>query len=491
MAAKFSIEEIAAATGGALTPAQGGEGPGGPFVSGVSTDTRTIKANEAFFALCGDKHDAHDHLAEAALKGAALLVVSDGSKRPEGYPGAVLAVADTLRAYQDLAAHYRRAINPFVIAVTGSVGKTTLKDMIACILSGKVNACRTKGNLNNQVGLPRTILEAGEDTEAMVLEMGMDRAGEIRRLADIARPDVAVITNIGVSHRGNFDTDDGILNAKYEITAFLGAGGALVIDAGGNAELAGLAAEGSREKGFELICVAEEGSGAAETADYIVTRPRACDGDPGVTSFEVFKRGTDEGVSFTIPAPGGYVGVSACLAAAACSRAGISLRESAEALTRLERTRHRLELIRKDGALVIDDTYNASPDSAKSGLAFLADLPAKRRLAVLADMNDLGEDSEAMHREVGKAAVRAGADLVYAFGVKAMWIADGAEDEAGHASGETRQARPLGVRRFGADEKEALVGVLREGLMEGDAVYIKGSRAMKMEEIAFALTGGS
>jgi len=470
MAVRFSIGEIVKATGG--IPAGAITSDTDAVFCGISTDTRTITDGDAFFALAGENHDAHDHLGEAAAKGAALLVVSDPGRIPDGFAGVSLVVADTLRAYQELAAYYRKKIGPLVIAVTGSVGKTTTKDMIGCILSGFKRVYYTQGNLNNQIGLPRTILETEEGTEALVLEMGMSYTGEIERLAEIALPDVCVITNIGLSHRENFDTDEGIALAKYEITSYLGAGGTLVIVAGGNEMLDDLAAAGSREKGFGLLRVASQDSDDDVSAEYIVTQAKINDSDPGYSVFEIREGAGGSAVHFDIPLPGAYAGISAALASAACSCAGVSLPEAANALKNLKRTAHRLDLIKKHGILVIDDTYNASPDSAKSGLDYLKKLSAAKRIAVLADMNELGSDSEAMHREVGAAAVRSGADLIYAYGEKARWIAEA----------------ETSIRYFGPDEKEKLILSLKEELSEGSAVYIKGSRSMKMEEVVSALT---
>ena len=512
MAAKFTIKDIMEATGGVLAA---------PFdekiaLVGVSTDTRTLLEGEAFFALKGENHDAHDHLGEAAGKGAALLVVSDASKAPEGFAGAVMVVKDTLRAYQDLASYYLRRMDPFVVAVTGSVGKTTLKDMIACILAEYARVHRTEGNLNNQIGLPRTILSADEGTEVLVVEMGMERAGEIERLADIARPHVCAITNIGVSHRENFSADDGILKAKYEIAAFLGKGDALVIGPAGSAGLEELAEAGSLEKGYKLLRVAEKGSAGEASACFVVSPVRVDETDAAVSLFEIEKSGRNGAVAFSVPMAGTYAGMSAAMAAAACSRAGVSLADAARALKKLARTPHRLEPVRAGGVLVIDDTYNASPDSAKSGLEYLKNVPAKRRLAVLADMNELGAGSEALHRETGAAAVRAGADCVYAFGDKARQIAEGAGGaaEAARAPGTEKASAPgtekapapgtekapspgtekapvAGVFWFGPEQRAELIERLRGELREGDAVYVKGSRAMKMEEIVQALTEGA
>ncbi|MDR3364799.1 MAG: UDP-N-acetylmuramoyl-tripeptide--D-alanyl-D-alanine ligase [Clostridiales Family XIII bacterium] len=472
--ARFSVGEIAEAVGGAFAH---GAALADTAVSGISTDTRTLARGAAFFALAGENHDAHDHLAEAVGKGAGLLVVSDASKAPAGFAGAVLKVGDTLRAYQELAAYCRKRLNPLVIAVTGSVGKTTLKDMIACILSASYRVVSTEGNLNNQIGLPRTILGADEGTEILVLEMGMARAGEIERLAEIARPGIAAITNIGVSHRENFDSGDGILYAKYEIAAFLGAGDALVIDAANSEALSQLSGRSSREKGYAVLRVAQAGTEAAKSADYAVSDVRFGDGCD-IALFEIEDAASGGKTAFSIPASGAYVGVTAALAAAVCARTGVSLQASARALKNLARTPHRLETIRKGGILVIDDTYNASPDSAKSGLEFLGIVPAERRIAALADMNELGGESEILHREVGAAAAAAGTDILFAYGEKARAIAAGAAGAPGIAE----------IYSYGADEKAALVTHLREIVRPGDAVYIKGSRSMKMEEAVRALT---
>jgi len=493
MAARFSIGEIVKATGG--IPAGTNAANDSTLIPAVSTDTRTLAPGEAFFALIGENHDAHDHLGEAADKGAALLVVSDTGKIPPGYSGAVLAVRDTLRAYQDLAAYYRQKIDPFVIAVTGSVGKTAVKDMIGCVLTeyapellpGSGRVYSTRGNLNNQIGLPRTILEAGEDIEILVVEMGLAVKGDIGRLCEIALPDVSVITNVGLSHRENFDSDDGILKAKYEAAACLGKGGALIINSGANGELEKLALEGKREKGFELIRIAAEGTDAAETAEYTVSETRVSEADAGISLFEITERRDGKSVPFEIPVPGAFAGENAALAAAACSRAGVSLMDSAAALRKLERTEHRLAPIATGGVLVIDDTYNASPDSAKSGLKYLKDVPALRRVAVLADMNELGGDSESLHRDIGEAAVLSGADCIFAYGGKARRIADGAKEAADGIQAADGRLGPE-VLYYGPDAREGLIDRLMTEVRKGTAFYVKGSRSMKMEEVVSALT---
>ena len=486
MGVVFSLKDIAEATGGVLynTPDET------VTITGVSTDTRTIGAGEAFFALIGENHDAHDHLEGATEKGIALLVVNDKNRVPSDYTGAVLAVEDTLAAYQALSASYLKGFDPLVIAVTGSAGKTTLKDMIACILSENIQTYFTQGNLNNQIGLPRTVLETSKDVKALVLEMGLFGAGDIERLSDICRPKIAAITNIGVSHRENFDSDDGILNAKYEIAAFMGEGETLVIDAGGNEKLKILAEEGSNKKGYKLIKVCNEGSFAENDSDYIVSQVRVSEENAGVSLFEIRERSTGAITPFCIPLPGAYSGISAAIASAVSIQAGallgieIKLEDAAEALSQVKRTPHRLDPIKKNGILVIDDTYNASPDSAKAGLSYLKSVPAKKRIAILADMNELGTMSDEMHENVGEAAILEGVDIVFAYGTKAKRIEVGAK-QAIEKSSTFSEKR---VFWFDAQNKDLLIERILNKLEEGDAVYIKGSRSMKMEDVVMALT---
>ena len=476
MAAKFSLDEIVLATGGVLDKPCGMN----ETVYGISTDTRTLTSGDAFFALIGENHDAHDHLDKAAEMGATLLVVNNAEKVPRDYSGAVMIVEDTLMAYQSVAAYYRKRLDPLVIAVTGSVGKTTVKDMIAWILSDRVFTYSTKGNINNQIGLPRTILEAEEGTRVLVLEMGLATVGDIKRLADIARPDIAVITNIGVAHRENFDTDDGILKAKFEVTSYMDEKSALVIDVGGSKEVADYAEENRADIGYKLL------------SDFSISTVRVDEKDAGVSVFEIQETGSGISIPFSIPLPGPHAGISTALAAVCCIRAGemlgekITLADVANSLKGLERTRHRLEPISAGDILVIDDTYNASPDSAKAGLNYLKSVPAKRRFAILADMNELGYLSEEMHERLGEAAVLAGADLICAFGTKAKSIAEGAKQ----ALKKTGTKADEEVLWFDADDKDALIECVQNKASKGDVIYIKGSRAMKMEDVVYALTKG-
>jgi UDP-N-acetylmuramoyl-tripeptide--D-alanyl-D-alanine ligase len=487
----ITVKDILDNTGGRLLG-----GTPSVHVSGISTDSRSVAYGDAFFALSGERFDAHDFLADAAAAGASALVVERGEAVPpeSEYAGAVVLVADTLAAYQDLAAWYRQEIGPAVIAVTGSVGKTTQKDMIAAAAAGTYRTVATEGNYNNHVGVPKTIFRMEEDTELLVLELGMNHAGEIRLLAEIARPDAAVITNIGVSHRENFDSDDGILHAKLEIATYFGAENALFV----NGDDARLRAHAERDDlPYEVVT-----AGESEGCDYRITHPEYA--GPGEIRF-VMQSGRDAAVKFSVPAAGLYNGVSAALTAAVLSRSGIAATDVAERLAGLERTAHRLQLIVTDGPVaggpsagggpaaggsvaeghaaarlrVIDDTYNASPDSMRSALDYLASFGDGdgRKIAVLAGMNELGGRSRALHREVGEYAAESGADLLVCVGDKGADIAAGFEAAGG-----------TGVSLC-ADNAEAVAALLPL-VRDGDIVLVKGSHAYRTEEIVEALTGG-
>jgi UDP-N-acetylmuramoyl-tripeptide--D-alanyl-D-alanine ligase len=457
---KIRIKEIVESTDGRIL-----KGAPDAEVSGVSTDTRETERGDVFFALTGERHDAHDFLADAAAAGAAALVIERGEAAPGDYDGAVVLVPDTLAAYQDLAAWYRQERGAAVIAVTGSVGKTTQKDMIAAAASARYRTLATEKNYNNHVGVPKTIFRMEEDTELLVIEMGMNHAGEIRLLTEIARPDAAVITNIGASHRENFDSDDGILHAKLEVTSYFGEENALFVN-GDDPALRALADRNSLP--YDIVT-----AGESEGCDYRITRPEYTGEEEIGFSMQY---GREAIVRFRIPVPGLYGGVGAALTAAVLSRFGIPASEVAERLTGLKRTDHRLKLIVSGGLRIIDDSYNASPDSMRSAIDYLASFEGRRKIAVLAGMNELGERSGELHFGVGSYAAGAGVDILAAVGAKASGIAEGFESAA----------RGKQTVKSYADN-EAAISALRSLTRDGDAILVKGSRSYGTEAIAEAL----
>jgi UDP-N-acetylmuramoyl-tripeptide--D-alanyl-D-alanine ligase len=458
---KLNADEIARAVGGEIV-----RGSGAKSARTVSTDTRTVNENDAFFALRGNNFDAHDFLAEITPNFCGIIIASRPEAVLPAFAGTVIAVRDTLAAYQNLAAYVRLRMAPKVIAVTGSVGKTSLKDMIACICSQRFKTAATDMNYNNEIGVPMTILAMPEGTEVLVLELGMDHAGEIERLARISRPDVAAIGNIGVSHRENFSSDDGIYLAKMEITAFLHEGNALVVN-GDDENLRQV----SDLPGITYMVVT---AGTGKNCDFIARNIRyTSDRELG---FDIVHG--EESVRFNLPVAGKYNGVTVAIASAVVNEIGVTLTQSAEALRTLKRTPHRLALTRAGGIKVIDDVYNASPSSMASGIEYLMAVSGERRIAVLAGMNELGDNSANYHAEVGEIAVKAGVDVLVTVGEKARDIAEGAERAA-------RGGKPA-VYKF--DTNAEASEFLNAGKRAGDVYLVKGSRGMKMEEIVESLT---
>ncbi|MDR0357733.1 MAG: UDP-N-acetylmuramoyl-tripeptide--D-alanyl-D-alanine ligase [Clostridiales Family XIII bacterium] len=434
---------------------------------GVSADSRTLVAGNLFVALRGDLFDGHEFLPEAVRRGCGALMVSDANSIPSDFDGAAIETADTLRAYQDLAAYYRELIDPKTIAITGSMGKTTLKDMIASVCETEYRTIRSRKNFNNHIGVPLTIFEMDEDTEILILEMGMNHEGEIRRLAEIGRPHIAVISNAGLSHRENFDSDEGVFNAKTEIATFLGEGDILAVN-GDDPRFARMASR--RDTAYRVVT-----AGTREDCDFKVSDVRYT-GDAEI-SFDL-KHGGDT-TQFVLPAAGLYNGVNAAFATAVANELGIGANRVAEALRAMERTPGRLQLLERDGIKVIDDTYNAGPDSMRSGLEYLMALSGRRKIAVLAGMNELGEESSAFHREVGYCAVSLGVNLLVTVGEKAQDIAAGAQEARNDDRAEPR------LLHF-ANNESAIAFLLGQE-REGDAYLVKGSRTMRMEEVARSL----
>jgi len=458
---EFELEEIVSGLAGEIVGASAVAGGASalPFSSKfeVSTDSRAFQEGEAFFALEGENFDGHDFLAEVCVKNPAFVVVSKKEKLPADFAGVAILVENVVRAYQSLAAAWRKKVNPFVIAVTGSVGKTTQKDMLYCILSQHMKTYATQGNFNNQIGVPKTILSMGKDAAALVLEMGMEYAGEIRRSCEIATPDAAVITNIGISHREHFDSDDGIRLAKYEVAERFGEGNTLIINPSDDDGLLALAENGARERGYTLVKIGEDYS--VSDIEYTRNGTLACKIEGG-----------GERADFELPIFGAYAATSAALASAGAALLGVDLGAAASALKTLKVTPHRLQAIRSGEVLLIDDSYNASPDSMRSGLESLAAAPGMRRIAVLADMNELGDESERLHFEVGRLAAALGIDEVFTFGEKAKKIAEGAD----------------ALDKWFLD-KGQLISRLEKEKQVGDVYLVKGSHSMKMEEIAEVL----
>lgn len=451
----ITLAEIAKATGGTIL-----SGTGEEKISGICTDSRKVKETDLFVPIIGEVHDAHKFIPNVAEAGCRAVLTA----RKEAVPAGISAVLveDTTRAMQKLSAWYLETLHLKKIAVTGSVGKTSTRDMVYYILKEKYETGTTVGNFNNDIGVPLTIFSFEPSMEAAVLETGMDHFDEIHRLVDIIRPDIGIITNVGVSHIENLGSREGILKAKMEIADFFGPENALVIN-NTNDMLSTL----KDEADYKLLRVGNE-----EKDDYFVHEIQDF-GEAGV-SFKLTTEGETYEISLFVP--GAHNAFNAALAIAACCRLGVTIEEAKRGLASMELTGKRLTIKEAGGIKVIDDTYNAAPDSMKSAINTLMHTSGGRKIAVLADMNELGEESPALHRGVGRYAVEQKVNKLITVGKKAFAMAEGARVACCETGSDTE------ILHF--DTKDELYREMKEMFVTGDVVLVKGSRSMEMEQVA-------
>ncbi|MGD0843432.1 MAG: UDP-N-acetylmuramoyl-tripeptide--D-alanyl-D-alanine ligase [Geobacteraceae bacterium] len=450
----FTYEEIALATGGTVF------GNAAGVVSGVSTDSRRARRGELFVALRGGRFDGHEFIAAAAAAGVGVFLAESGWFAANTVPAGatVVVVKDTLRGFGDLAAYHRRRFDIPVIGVTGSNGKTTVKEMLAAILALTGSGLKTAGNLNNLVGVPQMLLQLNSGHHWAVLEMGMSEPGEIDRLAEMAGPLVGVITNALPAHLESMGSVEAVARAKGELFLRLPAGGYAVYNADDPLVRLIPSPAGVRRLSFGL-------HGAQVSACDIENRGRS-------------------GQTFTLSLPGedlpvrlgalGLHNVANALAAAAAAVAlGVApdaIRTGLEIFTPYDK---RFKLEELDGIVLIDDSYNANPASMRAALVTLRDIREEcRALAVLGDMLELGVGAEEAHREVGKLAASC-VERLYAMGELAEAVAQGAREGG----------LPKSAVIVAASHEEILAD-LRMTLNVGDFILVKGSRSMAMETIA-------
>ena len=419
----------------------------------VTTDSREVRPGCIFVAFPGEKFDGHDFAAKALEQGAAYVVLNHPV---EGAPAekAVLC-PDSYRAMMTMGANYRRQFAPKIVGVTGSVGKTTTKQMTYAAIAGFGSTIKTEGNQNNELGLPRTLFHIGKDTAYAVVEMGMSHLGEIERLAKCARPDVGIITCIGVSHIGNLGSQENICKAKLEICAGLPEGAPLVLN--GDDPFLRKAALPShvRPVWFSLgdadadVCAQDvhpEGDGMAFT---LVDRNAGC--------FPV-----------RIPAMGRHNVANALAAYAAATRLGLDPKGVIAGLADFQQTGMRQRVVHSKGVDVIEDCYNANPDSMKAALIMFREYPAKKRFALLGDMLELGGISPSAHEEVGRQAAAAGLELLVCYG-----------EEAKHTA---KAAAEAGLKAVHAATYREAADLLLAAMQPGDALLVKASRGMALEK---------
>lgn len=427
-------------------------------LTGISTDSRTIGRGEIFVALTGERFDGHRHIAEALQKGAPAAVAQKPVRGETS--GRVITVPDTLAALGDLALALRRRLNLRVVALTGSNGKTTAKEMLSAVMSLKDPALlSTKGNFNNLVGLPLTIFRASRNTRSAVLEMGMNHFGEIARLTEIAEPDVGLITSVGPAHLEFFGTVGRVARAKGELYRGLKDSAMAVV----NSDEPLLMREAKRFGGNKLYF----GFGPQAQVRAGRVRSRGLSGQ----SFTLYGPGAEKGRVVNIKLLGPHNVLNALAAAAAALAAGAEWDEIEDGLGRVENYPGRLfPLKTPKGLWVLDDSYNANPASMAAGLRVLAGLKNKVKGAILGDMLELGRSENAAHREIGRLAAELDLDFLALVGRRSHQTAVGA-----------RKAKMAKNRVAEFETPQEAARWASEICGRGAAVLVKGSRSMKLE----------
>ena len=423
-------------------------------VSRMQSDSRKVRSGDLFVALKGAKADGHDFAETAINHGAVAALVS----RPISEKLPSIEVEDTLRAYGEIAAGYRKLTGVKVVGITGSVGKTTTKEMTASILEAVYHTAKTEGNHNNNLGLPMTIMDMPENTEVAVLEMGMNHSGEMEYLSSIARPDLAIITNIGTMHIEHLGTREGILQAKLEIMRGMPEDGAGVFN-GDEPLLWNIRAIGKHKKYYYGI----ENHACDVTATDIVEL------DDGVR-FVV--HGFGQQFELFVPMLGRHAVYNALAATTVGLLLGVKPEQIQARFSSFHNTGMRQKIYVKNGVTIIEDCYNAGPESTEAALDVLAGIKTDgRRIAVLGDMLELGNRSAAEHYRIGRLAVGK-ADLLLTYGEHSVRTLTGAI---------TGGMNPKNTDHF--DTHEDMAHMLKMRVSEGDVVLFKGSRGMRMEKV--------
>lgn len=435
------------------------------IVKNVVRDDREVEEGTVFVALSGENNNGHSFVARAVENGALCCVVD----KSEGDFGElpVVAVEDTYKALRDIASYYRDRFNIPVVGITGSVGKTSTKGMIASVLSQEYNTLKTEGNYNNEVGVPLTLFRLSDDDEAAVIEMGMSAFGEISRLSSIVKPDTAVITNIGVSHMEHLGSQEGICKAKFEILDGLSMDGTIILN------------------GDDKFLWAKNGELDYETL-YFGIENKAC--DVVASNIKLYSCGSEfdvrlegETYRFETNAPGIHHIYNALAAILVGYRYNLRVESMIKGVHDFEPEGLRQVKTEYERYTVINDCYNACPDSMESGMDVLVLTASEgggdvRRVACLADMLELGETSEQEHYKVGKMCAEKGIDCLITIGEMAKSIAKGAEENGLNASD---------IYEF--DNNDTALLKLKSIIKNGDVIWIKGSRGMHLEKIAAAL----
>lgn len=425
----------------------------------VSTDTRNIKDKSIFIALKGEKFNGNDFVVDASNKGANLCIISEKNfdKNLLNPKTSVVLVDNTYESLLELAKYYRKKLNIKVVGITGSTGKTSTKDFVSAVLSKKYKVFKTHKNYNNHIGLPLMVLSLDNSYDVAVLEMGMSNFGEIHKLADVARPNIAIITNIGISHIENLKTQENILKAKMEITDFFSKDNILIV----NNDDKYLSKVSSRN--YKVIKTSIEHDSNYKAENILIYEDSI--------SFDVIINGKLSIKDIKVNAVGKHNVYNSLMAIACGDILNVSNDNIKGALRNVEKTSMRLEIIKGKEFTIINDCYNASPDSTKAAIDVVCNLSGKRKIAVLGTMKELGEKSFDAHFEVARYARDKKIDYLFTLG-------------------EFNEAFQKGFGKINFKEfknKHELINYLKIILRHDDIVLVKASRYMKFEEIVSEL----
>lgn len=446
---KFSLKEIAQITGAETNS------DAEIFFEKVITDSRKVTSGVLFVALKGEIFNGEDFAADALNKGAAAVLVSRNFDK--NLDGVVLKVDDTLTAYRQIAGAWRNRFDIPIIAVTGSNGKTTTKDLTAAAINAFGHVLKTSGNFNNEVGVPMTLLELNEKNLAAVVEIGMRGLGQIESLAEVVRPTIGIVTNVSEAHIELLGSIENIAKAKGELVEAIQSGGTIILNADNRhtAEMKNLAGEG-----VKVVTYGLENPADLTATDILI----------GSVSTEFTLNYRGKAFDFEIPMLGRHNVSNALAAIAAGLTVGLSVEEIQRGISTLTTTKMRFEVIRRDGLTIVNDAYNASPASMRVAIRTTSEVYDGRLIAVLGDMLELGEISEKVHREIGEELVENKFDMLITLGELGKFIAAGARD-----------AGLKNVYTF--DTHEDAAKKILELVRDGDTILFKASHVMHMEKI--------
>ncbi len=450
----MSLREIAAASGGTY---YGNEASLSLEVTGVAIDSRKIEAGYLFIPIKGARVDGHDFITQVMEKGA-LCTLSEKKLEDASYP--YIMVESCEQAMKDIARHYRTALGIKVVGITGSVGKTSTKEMIASVLSQKYNVLKTAGNFNNEIGLPLTIFNIREEHEVAVLEMGINHFGEMRRLAKMAQPDVCVITNIGLCHLEYLGDRDGILKAKTEMFDYMQPDAKIILNGDDDKLITVKNVKGKTPKFFGL---STEHDAFATDIHSMSLKGTHCTLHLG-----------DNIIETVIPIPGEHMVYNALAGALVGQTLGLSADEIKAGIESLVPVSGRNNLIETDSLLIIDDCYNANPISMKASLDVLATADT-RKVAIMGDMFELGANEKELLADCGRHAAEKGIDVVICIGELSKNTAEGASSVA--------SATACNTKVYHFDTKADFLRDCNNILRKGDTVLVKASHGMEFPEI--------